>query len=165
MLDAQRECWTPDLVAEALVDAVRWARYCAGPAGPRGYAAARLPIRAATLEDHLAEGWGLPETAGDDEGAAEREALRLHYRLASPAAVQRHLDALGWIASHVAPACPLSARVAQAWLASKVGGPRFRTAVQRLPGLCRSEAYRRKDRALGLIAIALEASRTPVRVG
>ena len=60
--------WTPDLVAEVMIDSLRWAADTAGHVGPRGYArSAALSGYRATLEDHLREGWGLPEELLPDE--------------------------------------------------------------------------------------------------
>jgi hypothetical protein len=51
-----------------------------------------MPIYQATLDDHLAEGWGLPEVAGDDP--LEDRPIRL---LPSPAQVARMVGL--WAAS------------------------------------------------------------------
>ena len=81
------EYWTPQIVADRLLEAMRWVRRTA-PAGPRGMVTAALQVTALSLDDFLAEGWGLPERADDDE--PERELIL------PPSAkqVSRHMGAL-----------------------------------------------------------------------
>jgi len=56
--------WTPALVADAIVEAMIWARRFGGPVGPRAWGTINLNFKAG-LNDHLAEGWGLPEVHRD----------------------------------------------------------------------------------------------------
>jgi len=58
----EQPTWTPELVRDRMIEAVRWARYNAGPTGPAPLRS-MMPKFEPTLADHLAEGWGLPEKA------------------------------------------------------------------------------------------------------
>lgn len=64
----QIETWTPARAGEVMIEAVTWARHCAGPVGPAGYRGrSNVFSLQSSLADHLEEGWGLPEIAGDDD--------------------------------------------------------------------------------------------------
>lgn len=81
---APTEQWTPKAVGEAMLEALRWAQWSAGRTGPGGVKTVSLPF-IASLDEHLAEGWGLPEVAGDDDPDPRR--LRF---MPSPEQISRH---------------------------------------------------------------------------
>lgn len=150
--------WTPKIVAEQLVEAMRWAA-AQGPVGPRGFNHVRLNF-SATLEEHLAEGWGLPEAAEDD-GRCEDRPLRL---MLPPAVVSRHRDALEWPAVYVARDNNTSARMLGLWAACKAGKRSFDGAIKAKGGIARAHAYRYRDRGLSLISIGLARDGVPVDI-
>lgn len=150
--------WTPKIVGEQLVEAIRWAASL-GPVGPKGFNHVRLAFEA-TLEEHLAEGWGLPEAAEDD-GRGEDRPLRL---MLPPAVVSRHRAALEWPAVYLCPDNVTSARMLGLWAACKAGKRSFDGAVKARGGIARAHAYRYRDRGLSLIAQGLVRDRVPVEV-
>ena len=151
--NARPDAWTPKLVRERLVEALRWARYAGHPAGPAPVRT-MMPAYKATLEDHLEEGWGLPEIAEDESEIEEARILRLSI---SAERTQAYIEALGWVATYVAPTHPVSARVLNAWLRCKVYNNVdgfLRQCVQM--GVSRGHAYRLRDRGLRMIAQGLD---------
>ena len=142
--------WTPRLVRDEMIEAVTWVRYQTGPAGPAGIKSL-MPAYNATLEDHLAEGWGIPERAEDS--ALEERRLRLP---PSPERVERFLDTFSWPARYIGSAHPGSARMLALWLRCKTqgDGKGFDRAVKRLQ-VSRAHAYRLRDRGLSMIACGL----------
>lgn len=144
--------WTPKRVRETLVEAVTWAKQFAGPVGPSSVRSS-MPSFRATLEDHLDEGWGLPELAGDD-GAEDRQ-------MAVPVAPERAdflMAALSWQAIYlVNPGNIGLARNLGLWLhyaTARGGRDGFEAALKRR-GVAKGHAYRLRDRALSQIAIGL----------
>ena len=143
------DVWTPKLVRDRLIEAITWARFCAGPVGPTKIKS-NLPAYRASLDDHLAEGWGLPEVAGDDDPIDRR------LYLPPPAdRVQALIEALEWVAHYVALTNQGSARMLNLWLRCRVYKLDFDWMVGEL-GLSRGHAYRLRDRALSLIAQGLD---------
>jgi hypothetical protein len=155
MIDRHAEGWTPTLVKERLIEAVRWARYNVGPTGPAPIRSA-MPSYTATLEDHLAEGWGFPEQAEDN--APDEKVLRINL---PPEKVQQLIDALEWCAKYLAADHPGSARMLNLWVRCRVYKADFNRNIE-ARGLSRSHAYRLRDRGLSVIAQALAANRVPL---
>lgn len=149
--------WTPKIVAAQLVEAMRWT-LSQGPVGPRGVSHVRLPF-AATLDDHLAEGWGLPEAADDDR--AEDRPLRL---MLPPAVVSRHRAALEWPATYLCPDNTTSARMLGLWAACKAGKRSFDGAVKARGNIARAHAYRYRDKGLSIISQGLARDGVPVEI-
>lgn len=154
MREAELEVWTPKLVRETLVEAIRWARYNAGPTGP---AAVRslMPVYKPSYADHDLEGWGEPETADPKEEKVYRRPLPPHR-------VQRLIDALYWPARYAVPDLPTSARILNLWLRCKVYKVDFDKAIERRDEISRASAYRYRDKALAAIAMGLERDRVPL---
>ena len=148
------EGWTPKLVGEALIEAIRWVRRCGGRVGPGGFATARLPEAILSLDDHLAAGWGLPETADEPEEA------RLVIR-PTPAQIDRHLAALQWPATYLCPANHGSARMVGLWATCKATRQPFARAIDGR-GVSRPAAYALRDRGLSLIAQGLDRDGVPL---
>lgn len=147
------DVWTPRLVRERLVEALRWARHTGRPVGPPPVRST-MPAYKATLEDHLDEGWGLPEVADDESEIEEARILRLSI---SAERAQAYIEALGWVATYVAPTHPTSARVLNTWLRCRVYNNTdafLRHCVQM--GVSRGHAYRLRNRALRMIAQGLD---------
>ncbi len=144
--------WTPRRVAQELIEAVTWARHFGAPAGPSGMRSS-LPAFLPTLDDHLEEGWGVPEVAGED-GPDDRP-LRIPV---SSERAQQLDEALNWVGVYVARSNPGTARMLSLWLKYRTQGrgKGFDPAIRRL-GLSRGHAYRLRDRGLGLIAMGLTA--------
>lgn len=139
--------WTPEIVRDRLVDALQWAGRAAGLVGPAGVKSA-MPRYIATFEDHMDEGWGIPEVAGDDD--PEERQLRV---METPEAVARHLAALQWQADFLADAPGPRAFLAL-WLKCRVWRGSFESEAKRR-GVSRGVAYALRDRGLSLIAIGL----------
>lgn len=150
--------WTPKIVGEQLVEAMRWAA-AQGPVGPRGFNHIRLNF-SATLEEHLAEGWGIPEAA-EEEGREEDHRLRLQL---PPAVVSRHRAALEWPATYLCPDHVTSARMLGLWAACKAGKRSFDGAIKAKGGIARAHAYRYRDKGLTLISIGLARDGVPVDI-
>lgn len=155
---ANYDGWTPDLVGEALIEAMRWVRRHGGPAGPRGMSSVQFGF-VADLDAHLENGWGIPELAGGNE-PEERELILP----ATPAQVTRHLAALQWPADYLCPDRIGSARMLGLWAACKVSRRSFAGAVKAL-GVARGMAYQLRDRGLSQISQGLERDRVPASCG
>ncbi|WP_102225188.1 hypothetical protein [Acidimangrovimonas sediminis] len=153
----EAETWTPELVRDRMLEALRWARYAGGRVGPRGFGSA-IPAFVATLDDHLSEGWGLPEIAGDDRPSERVVRIR-----PTPAQVDAHLAALHWTADHLVGDHAGLARVLNLWLCCRVYKISFEKQLQRRGStMARGHAYRLRDRALSVIAQRLDAGGVPV---
>lgn len=147
ILDDGPEVWTPELVNKRLVEAVRWVRFHGGPVGPSGVKSC-MPSYRPSLEDHLEEGWGLPEVADDEAEPARPKPLP-----PTPEMVEKLIDALTWVSRYVAPTNPGSARMLALWLRCKVYRRDFEDDLA--GRVSRGHAYRLRDRGLSLIAVAL----------
>jgi len=151
---AAPETWTPKAVGEAMLEALRWAQWSAGRVGPGGVKTVSLPF-IASLDEHLAEGWGLPEVAGDEEPDPRR--LRV---MPSPAQVARHEAALDWprryLGDHEG-----SARILALWLRCKIQKKPFDAAVKARGTISRTAAYQMRDKALSIISQGLDRDGVP----
>ena len=144
------EAWTPELVRDRMIEAVRWARYNAGPTGPAPIRSL-MPEYRASLEDHLAEGWGLPEKADGVAQAEEAEQAR-RWRVAA-ARVDHMLWVLDWCRLYLAKDGPGDAVILNLWLRCRVHKQSFDAALKtRGFALSRQHAYRMRDRACSRIA-------------
>lgn len=146
--------WTPRLVRETLVEAMRWARDTAGAVGPRGFARARGLAYTATLADHLTEGWGLPEEADQDEEAKPARSY-------TPEQIALYTAAIFWQGRYCVPANAGSSRMLGLWLRGRVHGVPVEAALREMQ-VSKAHAYRLRDRALSRIAQGLTADRVPV---
>lgn len=151
MRGARIETWTPKLVSERMVEAVRWATYSGGKVGPGGIKGS-MPAFNPTLDDHLDEGWGLPEAAGDDEpGDGKRLVVQ-----ATAAQITRHEAALLWPVRYLHPDYEGSARMLCLWLRCKVYRRPFEDEVKRRGTISRATAFRLRDRGLSIISMGLD---------
>lgn len=144
------ETWTPKLVSERMVAALRWATYSGGRVGPSGIVGS-MPSFNPSLEDHLEAGWGLPEVAGDEEPEQKRLVLN-----ATAAQITSYEDALHWPARYLYPAHEGSARMLCLWLRCKVLRRPFDDVVKRRGTISRATAFRLRDRGLTIISIGLD---------
>ena len=149
--------WTPEIVGEQLVEALRWAKHNAGRVGPAGFVGSRS-LFSVTLEDHLEEGWGLPEIAGDDEPDERRR-----HAMPSPEQITRHELALQWPADHLFPDHKGSARMLGLWAACEISKRSFNGACK-ARGVDRRAALQLRDPGLSLISQALDRAGVPVEV-
>lgn len=141
--------WTPKLVGEHLIEALRWARYAAGRTGPVGYVAQRLPEAVLSIEDRLALGWDAAVKADPEDQRFLRVQL-------SASQVSRHEAVLAWPATYLVPSGHTgSARMVGLWAASRAYKRSFDQALK-ARGVGRSLAYRMRDRGLSLIAQGLD---------
>lgn len=152
------EQWTPKLVGDRLIDAVRWARYCAGSVGPAGIRS-NMPAVALSLEDYLAEGWGLPDGPDEEEKALRERSMRI---APTPKQITAHLAALEWPARYLVPDRAGDARVLNLWVRCKVYSRPFNEAIDRRQYLSRAMAYRMRDRALSVISVGLDRDGVPL---
>jgi hypothetical protein len=143
--------WTPKLVRERLIEAATWVRYYGGPVGPAPMRSA-LPGYAVSLEDHLAEGWGIPEVAGNDDEAGRLQHMPLP---PGPDRITALEDALTWVGRYVARDHRVLARILQMWIRCRVYRGSFDAVCADLR-ISRAHAYVLRDRALGLIARGLD---------
>lgn len=150
------ETWTPKLVGERLIEAVRWANYAAGQVGPAGIRGG-MPSYAPTWEERLAEGWGIPELAGDEQQPDRR--MRVP---ATPAQITAFEAALTWPAIYLLPDHEGSARIMCVWVRCKAARASFDDAVDRRKTISRATAYRLRDRALSIISQGLDRDRVPL---
>ncbi len=134
---------------------MRWVHRYGGEVGPRGFSRLGGMAFRATLDDHLEEGWGLPEVMGND-GLQERVLVLPP----SPVLVTRHLDALEWTGRYLCPDHIGSARTVGLWAARKARRTSFEKAVE--GRMARSAAYRLRDRGLSLISVGLDRDRVPL---
>ena len=150
--------WSPKLVGERLVEAVRWARYSGGRVGPAGIGSG-LPMMILTEEERIAE-FGLPDGPDEEE---EEKAARHRLRIqATPAQVSAYERALEWPTIYLVPDHQDSARVLGIWVRCKVYNMPFAEAVDRRKWLSRAMAYRYRDRALSIISVGLDKAGVPL---
>jgi len=148
------DVWTPKLVGERLIEAVRWARYAAGATGPAGIGGAMMPLYLPTIEERIENDWLDPPA---DE---EPPPVRRQY---SPAQVSAMEAALYWPSRYAVPGLPTSARILNLWLRCKVyRGSKFGDVIERRGEMSRASAYRMRDRALSAIAQGLMRDGVPV---
>ena len=151
---APAETWTPKAVGEAMTAALRWAQWSAGRTGPGGIKTVALPF-IASLDEHLANGWGLPETAGDEEPDPRR--LRV---MPSPEQISRHEAALDWprvyLKDHEG-----SARILALWLRCKIQKRPFDAAIKARGTISRGAAIQMRDKALSIISQGLDRDGVP----
>ena len=148
-----RQTWTPKLVQERMIEALRWARYNAGFVGPAPIRSL-MPHYHLTLEDHLEQGWGLPERA---EASSEAEAEAVMRVPLSPEGVEQMLWVLDWQRLYLAPERPGDARILNLWLRCRVYRMGFESARKaRGFKLSRQHAYRMKARALAHLSCRLD---------
>lgn len=138
--------WTPKLVGERLVEAVKWAGRSAGPVGPAGLSTVRLAYLA-----HLDPDWGVIEVAGDDR--PEERQLRIP---PTPRQITAFEDALDWPRRYLCPEYEGSARILALWVRCKATRMAFNAAVKARGTIARATAFRLRDRGLSLIAQGLE---------
>ncbi|MBN9033670.1 MAG: hypothetical protein J0I23_28140 [Rhizobiales bacterium] len=150
------DVWTPKLVRERLIAAVRWARYHAGPTGP-AQVRALYPTYVPSLDDFAEEGWGFRENADDSE--LEPPPPRKRYK---PKEVSAMIAALYWPGKYAVPGHPTSARILNLWLRCKVHKLNFDKAIERKGEMSRASAYRFRDRALTAIATGLHRDGVPL---
>lgn len=155
MIERQVESWTPRLVRDRMVEAVRWARYNVGLTGP-SQIRSTMPAFVASLEDHLEEGWGFPELAADN--GPDEKVIRINL---PPKKVQQLIDALEWCAKYLAADHPGSARMLNLWVRCRVYKADFNRNIE-ARGISRAHAYRLRDRGLSVIAQGLDADRVPL---
>lgn len=150
------ETWTPKLAGERMIAAVRWASYSGGTVGPAAIRGS-MPAFNPTLDDHLDEGWGLPEVAGDDTPADRRLFLNV-----TAAQISAHEAALGWPSRYLYPDHEGSGRMLCLWLRCKAHRRSFDDAVKRRGLISRATAFRLRDRGLTMISMGLARDRVPL---
>lgn len=150
MLDRYIDVWTPKIVGEELVEAVRWAQAAAGPVGPARFKAT-MPEPYFLTWERVYEGW-------DEE--LPPDATPPRRRPYPPARISFFERVLWWpseyLRGHDGPA-----RVLKVWVRCKVFRVPFNKEVDRR-GWNRATAYRQRDRALALISMGLASKGVPL---
>lgn len=140
------EPWSPKLVSDALVEAVRMAQRVAGAVGPQGFGA-HWPKYRHTFADIV--GWG-------DTDEKIRTEIR---RLPTAAEITRMETALTWQSRYLARH-PGPARAIKLWLRSKATRVPYTVLIRRQKWPP-ATAYRARDKALTLIALGLTRDGIP----
>ncbi|OWV79568.1 hypothetical protein ATY77_26640 [Rhizobium sp. R634] len=134
------DVWTPKIVGEELLEAVRWANRAAGRVGPAGLRS-NMPNLALITSDEDFDGWPPIE-------------IRPMRRALAPARVSQLERAIWWQATYLKDQ-PGAARVLKHWVRAKLThGMTFGEACDRR-GWSRPTAYRRRDEALAAISMGL----------
>jgi hypothetical protein len=135
--------WTPKLVGEELLEAVKWANRVGGPIGPARLKSS-MPELAMISLDRDFEGW--PPIS-----SLEPQPMR---RIVLPSRVSQFERILWWQADFL-KAEPGAARVLKHWMRAKLTvGMTFGEAIKRR-GWSRPTAYRARDKALATIGMGL----------
>ncbi|MGA0615914.1 hypothetical protein [Paracoccus sp. KR1-242] len=151
------DVWTPSRVKETLAEAISWARRHAGPVGPAPMRGS-MPNFNPTLEDHLEEGWGIPEAAGDDEDWTKPIELPI-----DPKRADFLMASLTWVGIFlINDGHPVTGKMVSLWMAHSVSrnNRAFDAAIKR-EKVSRGHAYRLRDRGFSLIAQRLTAAGIP----
>jgi hypothetical protein len=146
MIDEDLPAWTPKMVSEQFVAAIKWVRRYGGSVGPAGIRSgqpAYLPSYEELLED-----FGIFERADDEE--ERRTQVQ-----PSPEQISRFLAALEWPADYLIPAHDGSARMLGLWAYCKATRSPFDQAVADQCKMSRGAAYALRDRALSIISQGL----------
>ena len=135
--------WTPQLVGDELLEAVRWANRASGPVGPARVRSS-MPELAMISQDRDFEGW--PPIS-----MLEPQPMK---RMVPPSRVSQFERVLWWQADFLKEE-PGAARVLKHWVRAKLTkGFTFGEAIKRR-GWSRPTAYRARDKALAVIAMGL----------
>lgn len=148
----QDELWTPKIVGDCLVEALKWAQRAAGPVGPSG-SRSGFPQLAFLSLDREAEGWPAIQ---EMEPQPMRRAL-------SPAKVSQLERVLQWPMTYLRgfkDKNPGAFRVFAVWLRCRLSGRPFVAACDER-GWSRATAYRLRDRVLSEIAQGLTRDGIP----
>ena len=143
MHDLDPGIWTPKLVGEELVAAIRWVNRSGGSVGPGRVKTAWPEI--ARMSDPDFDGW--PPLADDD-------ARPLRIQL-SPKRVSQFERIIEWQGRYLAESQPGAGRVLKVWVRSKLTKRMTFEKACELVGWSRATAYRGRDKALAGIAVAL----------
>ena len=148
------DTWTPDLVREAIVEAMRWQARVPDKDGPRGVSSG-MPAIQMDIEDRLAEGWD--SVVPIDANAAERPLP------VTSEDVSRYQFALSWPAEFLTKAGmrdPDMARAVSAACLSEAFDRSF-ARLLRAYGLGRARGYALRDRGLAIISVRLDQLGVP----
>lgn len=151
------DVWTPTRVKETLAEAIGWARRYAGPVGPAPMRSS-MPTYKATLDDHLEEGWGIPEEAGDADEWIKPVELPI-----DPKRADFLMQSLTWVGVYlINSGHPATGKMVSLWMAHSVSrnARAFEAALKR-EKVSRGHAYRMRDRGLSIIAQRLTADGVP----
>lgn len=141
------DVWTPKLVGDELVAAVKWAQSAAGPTGPAGSRSGMLSLALTSDERFLMDWPSIAEMEEFDPPPPMRRGL-------SPAMVSRMERILTWPMRYLDNE-PGAARVLKVWVRCKINkGMKFDDACADR-GWSRATAYRSRDKALSEIAQGL----------
>ncbi|WP_052502940.1 hypothetical protein [Brucella anthropi] len=134
--------WTPKLVGEVLVEMARWLATHGGRVGPVRLKSAMPELRM-ELADRLAEGW---QSVSLNEVVGRRSSY-------GPRAVSLFERAIDWQGTYLLGERG-AGRVLALWLRCRVTKLKFDAALK-ARGWSRATAYRKRDKALSLVAQGL----------
>lgn len=147
------DTWTPDLVRDCMVEAVRWLNRYGGRAMPAGYRS-NMPDFHLSVEERLAEGWDAVP------GWDDLDAIEQHHR-PSAGQVVRLQQALDWPAMYLAPVDPALANAVHAACVAEAKGSPFKRELARR-NVPRVHGYRLRDRGLSMISQRLDMTGVPI---
>ena len=148
------DTWTPKLVGERLIEAIRWARYNAGPTGPAPVRAL-MPTYIASPKEREEAGWDGQENVDDPTEVPN------YRRPLKPREVSALIEALYWPAKYSVVELPTATRVLNLWLRCKIYRGNFDKVIEHRREFSRATAYRYRDKALAAIAVGLERDGVP----
>lgn len=145
------DVWTPKIVGDLLIAAIKWAQQTGGRVTPRMYGQG-LPDPALTSDERALEEWPqIYEIEEFDPPKHSRRSL-------SPAKVSQMERVLEWPMTYLTTleaTEPGAFRVFKVWVTCKlIKGVSFDKACDQ-KGWSRATAYRKKDKALSMIAQGL----------
>ena len=137
--------WTPQIVADELLAAIKWANRAAGRVGPRGF---HSTFASLVLASDEFSGW--PPVVDPDDPPRNRRSYTPHQ-------VSRMERVLEWQLRYLRDQGDGPARVLRTFVRARVT-PRFSfDKACQLRGWSRATAYRARDKALSTIAMGLTA--------
>jgi hypothetical protein len=152
MHQIEDDVWTPKIVGDCLIDAIKWAQHAAGRTGPAGVRSG-MPSLALSSDERAFEEWpSLAEIEEFEEPKVTRRSL-------SPAKVSQMERILAWPSQYLVDFNkddnPVSWAVFRAWVRCKLTkGVSFEECCK-VNGWSRASAYRLRDHVLSKIAIGL----------
>jgi len=149
------DVWTPKIVGDYLIDAIKWAQRSGGSVGPAGFRNG-MPDPALSSEERALEEW--PSMFEIEEFDPPKAPTR---RSLSPAKVSQMERILVWPMKYLsgfnAKDDPVSWEVFHAWIRSKITKGVSFEEICKEKEWSRATAYRLRDRTLGMIATGLTA--------
>lgn len=149
MHQLEQGVWTPKLVGEELVEALKFLDRTMGRVGPNRVRSG-MPGVVLSTNERSAEGWPSYAEIGEFDPPPPRP------RAYSPQRVSQLERVLEWIMRYIDPTNVGMIRVLKTWLRCRTSKKAF-GEVCKAKGWSRATAYRARDKALATIAMGLTA--------